>query len=171
MSEANTSLASPVGSVAHSTASFAKLSSAQQSKAQSMLSFASKSGLGDDIDVFYGDNDVIMDCRDALAHLGARNMRQVHDLRLRSAYEHYGVAGEPPYTISHPSVLKGTSIPAVGPTSTASDNLVADSDEKARNNNADIDDGCCCHDYIFYSSGSLQMARVMAIPPLSLLRY
>ena len=49
------------------------------------------------------DDDVILDCSDALSQIGRPNPRQIHGLSLRSAYESYSSGGEPLYTTSQPS--------------------------------------------------------------------
>jgi hypothetical protein len=49
------------------------------------------------------DDDIIVDCRSIVNTLGKPNPRQLHNLRLRSAYEFYGSGGEPSFTTSRPS--------------------------------------------------------------------
>ena len=47
-------------------------------------------------------DDILLDGKEAMEHIGRPNPRQVHDLSLRSAYEGYGAGGEPLYTSSKP---------------------------------------------------------------------
>lgn len=49
------------------------------------------------------DDDVILDCVEAVRHIGLPNRRDVHSLGLRSAYEGYCAGGEMPFTQSRPS--------------------------------------------------------------------
>jgi hypothetical protein len=48
-------------------------------------------------------DDVILDLKAAIDHLGARNQRQIHSLNLRSVYESYSIGGEPLFTHSKPA--------------------------------------------------------------------
>ena len=51
-------------------------------------------------------DDTIFDAKEAMESCGAPNRRQIHSLDLRSAYESYGVAGEPLYNVSTPEGSK-----------------------------------------------------------------
>lgn len=48
-------------------------------------------------------SDTILDGKEIVRHVGRPNVRQVNDLHLASAYEDYGIAGEPLYTRNQPS--------------------------------------------------------------------
>lgn len=47
-------------------------------------------------------DDIVMDCNEAIYRIGIPNKRQIHSMSLRSAYEFYGLGGEPLYTCSNP---------------------------------------------------------------------
>jgi hypothetical protein len=84
--------------------------------------------------------DTILDCRDVVEHLGSSNPRQVHGMRLRSAYDWFSSAGEPVFT-------------ALQPADTSS-----------------AGGGASCKDYIFYSGSSLRLSKVCSMPTAAQLR-
>jgi len=59
------------------------------------------------------DDDVILDCSDALSQIGRPNPRQIHGLSLRSAYESYSSGGEPLYTTAQPSGINAEGVRCV----------------------------------------------------------
>lgn len=48
-------------------------------------------------------DDVILDLKEAIEHVGAPNKREIHSLNFRSVYESYSIGGEPVYTQSKPA--------------------------------------------------------------------
>jgi len=87
------------------------------------------------------DDDVLLDGAHVVKRLGIPDMRQMHTLNLRSAYERYSVAGEPTYTFSQPDEGDHCAPPR----------------------------GVACMDYIFYSQELLKPRRVATIPALGML--
>lgn len=82
------------------------------------------------------DDDVILDAHAIMRHVGAIDSRQLHTLRLRSAYERYGVASEPVFTMSTP--------------------FEGDHNVPPR--------GVQCVDYIFYSHDMFRAHRIATLP-------
>jgi len=85
------------------------------------------------------DDDILLDGDAITRRLGRPDVRQVHSLNLRSAYERYSVAGEPAFTFAQPA--EGDHCPPPR--------------------------GVRCLDYLFYSFELLVPKRVGVLPPLA----
>ena len=105
------------------------------------------------------EDDILLDGKEALRHLGTRNPRQKHTLGLKSCYENYSVAGEPHFTTSVPErpakkemrLKKEKELEATG-------------EEIERRS---ICREVSCMDYIFCSMHAIKNVSILSLPNLA----